>query len=68
MTPHRGNTILFRSSQQLPHLRLGSLTRLVRSQGFFWAFLAKTQFVQNTKTQFENTNTHFENTKTQFGN
>ena len=22
MTPHRGNTILFRSSQQLPHLRL----------------------------------------------
>ena len=25
MTPHRGNTILFRSSQQLPHLRLGPL-------------------------------------------
>ena len=24
MTPHRGNTILFRSSQQLPRLRLGS--------------------------------------------
>ena len=23
MTPHRGNTILFRSSQQLPRLRLG---------------------------------------------
>ena len=23
MTPHRGNTILFHSSQQLPHLRLG---------------------------------------------
>ena len=25
MTPHRGNTILFRSSQQLPHLRLRPL-------------------------------------------
>ena len=25
MTPHRGNTILFRSSQQLPRLRLGPL-------------------------------------------
>ena len=23
MTPHQGNTILFRSSQQLPRLRLG---------------------------------------------
>ena len=23
MTPHRGNTIFFRSSLQLPHLRLG---------------------------------------------
>ena len=23
MTPHRGNTILFQSSQQLPRLRLG---------------------------------------------
>ena len=29
MTPHRGNTILFRSSQQLPRLRLGP------SKGFF---------------------------------
>ena len=28
--PHRGNTILFRSSQQLPRLRLGPSTRLVR--------------------------------------
>ena len=26
MTPHRGNTILFRSSQQLPDLRLGPST------------------------------------------
>ena len=25
MTPHRGNTILFHSSQQLPRLRLGPL-------------------------------------------
>ena len=25
MTPHQGNTILFRSSQQLPRLRLGPL-------------------------------------------
>ena len=30
--------------------------------------LAKTQFVQNTKTQFENTKTQFENAKTQFEN
>ena len=30
MTPHRGNTILFRSSQQLPRLRLGPSTCLVR--------------------------------------
>ena len=31
MTPCRGDTIiLFRSSQQLPRLRLGPLTRLVR--------------------------------------
>ena len=30
MTPHRGNSILFRSSQQLPRLRLGPSTRLVR--------------------------------------
>ena len=29
MTPHRGNTILFRSSQQLPRLRLKPL------KGFF---------------------------------
>ena len=29
MTPHRGKTILFRSSQQLPRLRLGP------SKGFF---------------------------------
>ena len=26
MTPHRGNTILFRSSQQLPRLRLVSVS------------------------------------------
>ena len=25
MTPHRGNTILFRSSQELPRIRLGPL-------------------------------------------
>ena len=30
MTPNRGKTILFRSSQQLPRLRLGPSTRLVR--------------------------------------
>ena len=30
MTPHWENTILFRSSQQLPRLRLGPSTRLVR--------------------------------------
>ena len=29
MTPHRGNAVLFRSSQQLPRLRLGP------SKGFF---------------------------------
>ena len=28
MTPHEGNTFLFRSSQQLPHLRLGTLKGL----------------------------------------
>ena len=37
-------------------------------QGFFGGVLAKTQFVQNTKTQFENTKTQFENAKTQFEN
>ena len=30
MTPHQGNTVLFRSFQQLPCLRLGPSTRLVR--------------------------------------
>ena len=30
-------------------------------QGFFLGVLAKTQFVQNAKTQFENTKTQFEN-------
>ena len=30
MTPHRVNTILLRSSKQLPRLRLGPSTRLVR--------------------------------------
>ena len=38
------------------------------SQGFFLGVLAKTQFVQNAKTQFENTKTQFENAKTQFKN
>ena len=37
-------------------------------QGFFLGVLAKTQFVQNAKTQFENTKTQFENAKTQFEN
>ena len=37
-------------------------------QGFFLGVLAKTQFVQNAKTQFENTKTQFENDKTQFEN
>ena len=36
--------------------------------GLFGGVLAKTQFVQNAKTQFENTKTQFENTKTQFEN
>ena len=36
--------------------------------GLFWGVLAKTQFVQNAKTQFENAKTQFENPKTQFGN
>ena len=30
-------------------------------QGFFQGVLAKTQFVQNAKTQFENAKTQFEN-------
>ena len=34
MTPHLGNTILFRSSQQLPCLRLGPLNDIFR--GSFW--------------------------------
>jgi len=34
--------------------------------GFFLGVLAKAQFVQNAKTQFENTKTQFENAKTQF--
>jgi len=29
--------------------------------GLFWGVLAKTQFVQNAKTQFENAKTQFEN-------
>ena len=33
MTPHRGNTILFRSSQQLPRLRLGPLKGFLSSHG-----------------------------------
>ena len=36
--------------------------------GVFLGVLAKTQFVQNAKTQFENTKTQFENAKTQFEN
>ena len=40
----------------------------VTKQGFFLGVLAKTQFVQNAKTQFENTKTQFENAKTQFEN
>ena len=36
--------------------------------GDFLRVLAKTQCVQNTKTQFENTKTQFENAKTQFEN
>ena len=32
MTPCRGNTILFRSSQQLPRLRLGPLKGAVSAQ------------------------------------
>ena len=35
--------------------------KMVSIQGFLWAFLAKTQIVQNAKTQFENTKTQFEN-------
>ena len=35
-------------------------------QGFFGGVLAKTQFVQNTKTQFENTKTQFKKANTQF--
>ena len=35
---------------------------------FIFNVLAKTQFVQNAKTQFENTKTQFENAKTQFEN
>ena len=36
--------------------------------GFFLGVLAKTQFVQNTKTKFENTKTQFENANTLFEN
>ena len=43
-----------------------SLSRTYRSSGLFLGVLAKTQFVQNAKTQFENTKTQFENAKTQF--
>ena len=35
---------------------------------FFLGVLAKTQFVQNTKTKFENTKTQFENANTLFEN
>ena len=44
------------------------LARAMGNQGFFLGVLAKTQFVQNAKTQFENTKTQFENAKTQFKN
>ena len=40
----------------------------IKYQGFFLGVLAKTQFAQNAKTQFENTKTQFENAKTQFEN
>ena len=32
MTPHRGNTLIFRSSEQLPRLRLGLLMGTVLAQ------------------------------------
>ena len=52
--------------------KLFSLRVLFRNvesrQGFFGGVLAKTQFVQNAKTQFENAKTQFENAKTQFEN
>ena len=42
--------------------------RFRNKAGLFLGVLAKTQFVQNAKTQFENTKTQFENAKTQFEN
>ena len=43
-------------------------SRQRQAAGLFLGVLAKTQFVQNAKTQFENTKTQFENAKTQFEN
>ena len=37
-------------------------------QGLFLSVLAKTQFQENCKTQFENAKTQFETPKTQFQN
>ena len=51
MTPHRGNTILQSSSQQLPHLRLGP------SKGFE---LTQTLNVRLLKTHFFNSILDFE--------
>ena len=41
---------------------------LESTAGLFLGVLAKTQFVQNAKTQFENTKTQFEDAKTEFEN
>ena len=39
-------------------------SRQRQAAGLFLGVLAKTQFVQNAKTQFENTKTQFKNVKT----
>ena len=52
-------------SLRLHHQRANGL-HTKKGTGFFLGVLAKTQFVQNVKTQFENTKTQFENGKTQF--
>ena len=41
MTPHRGNTMFFRSSQQLPCLRLGPLKGLFSRHGTLEGLLTR---------------------------
>ena len=64
---YRGRKFCFlRPKNACPRPHFSCIYSHVRA--FFFGVLAKTQFVENAKTQFENTKTQFENAKTQFEN